>query len=103
MARRLLALGLAALLVVACGGGARQAAAPAAPASTVDGMGGFVPIGGRLRLFAQCAGAGRPTVILEAGLGGTSFDWSAVQPRLGEVTRTCAYDRAGIGSSGRRP
>ena len=37
--------------------------------------------------------------ILEAGFGGSSTDWRDVQPQLGRTTRTCAYDRAGLGSS----
>jgi pimeloyl-ACP methyl ester carboxylesterase len=44
-------------------------------------------------------GKGRPTVILDAGLGGTSRDWVLVQARLAAHTRVCAYDRAGMGYS----
>jgi hypothetical protein len=36
---------------------------------------------------------------LEAGFGGNNTSWGAVQPPLGRTTRTCAYDRAGLGSS----
>jgi pimeloyl-ACP methyl ester carboxylesterase len=46
-----------------------------------------------------CQGSGSPTVILEAGFGGTSDNWSEVQPALALRTRTCAYDRAGLGYS----
>jgi pimeloyl-ACP methyl ester carboxylesterase len=42
---------------------------------------------------------GSPTVVLEAGLGGDTYGWRDVQSRLGRVTRTCSYDRAGIGNS----
>jgi pimeloyl-ACP methyl ester carboxylesterase len=38
-------------------------------------------------------------VVLEAGFGGNGAVWQLVQPALGRTTRTCAYDRAGIGSS----
>jgi pimeloyl-ACP methyl ester carboxylesterase len=48
-------------------------------------------------------GSGTPTVVLEAGLGGSSEAWRDVQPSLGRLTRTCAYDRAGLGSSVARP
>jgi pimeloyl-ACP methyl ester carboxylesterase len=48
-------------------------------------------------------GTGRPTVVLEAGFGGDSFGWQAVQPPLGRISRTCAYDRAGLGNSVARP
>ncbi len=65
--------------------------------------GELVDVGGyRLHLF--CMGQntdGRPTVILETGLGGsaTSADWAWVQPEIAMSTRVCAYDRAGLGWS----
>lgn len=40
-------------------------------------------------------GAGSPTIVLEAGLGGDSSSWVFVQPRLATLTRVCSYDRAG--------
>ena len=54
----------------------------------------LVTIGDR-RLNLHCMGAGSPVIVLEAGLGGDSSGWVRVQPRLAEVTRVCAYDRAG--------
>jgi len=50
-------------------------------------------------LHLNCSGKGSPTVILEAALGGTSLDWSLVQPKIAEFTRVCSYDRAGYGWS----
>lgn len=58
----------------------------------------LVDIGGR-RLHVSCTGTGSPTVILEAGLGDSSTTWKAVQPAVAAVTRVCAYDRAGRGTS----
>ncbi len=55
-------------------------------------------IGGH-SLHVACLGKGRPTVILDAGLGGTSRDWGLVQARLAAHARVCAYDRAGMGHS----
>jgi len=55
-------------------------------------------IGGH-SLYLECAGSGSPTVVLEAGFGGASQDWANVAPALGLTTRTCAYDRAGLGAS----
>lgn len=47
-----------------------------------------------------CVGSGGPTVILETGFGGGTYSaWHELQPRLGKVTRTCSYDRAGYGFS----
>ena len=57
-----------------------------------------VDIGGR-RLNLVCIGQGTPTVIFDSGLGDWSFSWSLVQPQIGKLTRTCSYDRAGLGFS----
>jgi len=38
-------------------------------------------------------------VLLEAGWGNDVNHWSLVQPAVAEVTRVCAYDRAGLGWS----
>ncbi|MEM7356016.1 MAG: alpha/beta hydrolase [Acidobacteriota bacterium] len=54
---------------------------------------------GGYRLHLNCRGQGSPTVLLEAGLGRDSLDWSWVQPELARHTRTCSYDRAGAGWS----
>jgi len=40
-----------------------------------------------------------PTVILESGMGGSSLDWSLVQPELSKHTKVLSYDRAGFGWS----
>jgi len=61
-----------------------------------------VDIGG-YRLHINCTGTGSPTVILDAGLGGTSLDWSLVQPAVARFTRVCSYDRAGYGWSDTGP
>jgi pimeloyl-ACP methyl ester carboxylesterase len=71
----------------------RERSAPA----IVDG-GRLIDIGGR-RLYLTCEGSGSPTVVLEAGFGGSSNDWRDTQRELARTTRTCAYDRAGLGSS----
>ena len=82
-------------LAVGCGG--HGTAMPASPVA------GPVRIGEGRSLYVTCVGAGRPTVVLEAGFPGASDTWSDVQPRLGRTSRTCAYDRAGLGSSPPRP
>jgi pimeloyl-ACP methyl ester carboxylesterase len=60
--------------------------------------GQLVDIGG-YRLHLYCTGEGSPTVILEAGFGAWSTDWATAQPGLSQITRTCSYDRAGLGWS----
>jgi len=69
----------------------------AAPVTTGPGM--LVDIGGGRSLSLNCSGSGSPTIVLEAGFGGGMLDWVDVQPPLGRTTRTCSYDRAGLGSS----
>jgi pimeloyl-ACP methyl ester carboxylesterase len=64
--------------------------------------GRLVDVGGH-RLHYLCLGEGSPTVILDAGLSGSSLDWSLVQPQIATFTRVCAYDRAGYGWSDAGP
>ncbi len=42
-----------------------------------------------------CTGSGSPTTILDAGLGGWSISWRSIQPQIAQMTRVCAFDRAG--------
>jgi pimeloyl-ACP methyl ester carboxylesterase len=56
--------------------------------------GKLVDLGGH-RLHVHCSGAGRPTVVVETGLGDFSFDWALVQSEVAHYTRICTYDRAG--------
>ena len=74
------------------------ASAPVATAVS-DDAGKLVDVGGGRTLYLKCVGSGHPTVVLEAGFPGTSDVWRDVQPQLGHTTRTCAYDRAGLGNS----
>jgi pimeloyl-ACP methyl ester carboxylesterase len=60
--------------------------------------GRLVDVGG-YRLMLNCAGAGSPTVVLEAGFGDMSVEWTTVQPRIAKFLRVCSYDRAGYGGS----
>ncbi|HSP97274.1 MAG TPA: alpha/beta hydrolase [Candidatus Dormibacteraeota bacterium] len=66
---------------------------------------GRVALPGGRALYLECRGAGRPTVILEAGLRNRADIWrvagdddnspDAVFPKLAGFTRVCAYDRPG--------
>lgn len=87
-------LGLLLLAVVA--GAIYEALSRRAAARDFPAPGQRVDVGGRM-MHIDCRGTGRPTVILEAGLGtGGAADWALVHDRIAAVTRTCAYDRAGI-------
>jgi pimeloyl-ACP methyl ester carboxylesterase len=60
--------------------------------------GWMADIGSR-KLHVTVEGQGSPTVILEAGMGGCSLDWSLVMPELAKKSSVIAYDRAGFGWS----
>lgn len=62
------------------------------PAGRLIDMGGY-------SMHIDCRGEGSPTVVMDAGLGGSSVDWSLVQPEVAFTTRVCTYDRAGMGWS----
>src|SRR5262245_45351913 len=56
----------------------------------------------------KCMGTGTPTVVVEAALGVSveatfareqPVGWAVIAPKVAAVTRTCVYDRAGLGSS----
>ena len=63
-----------------------------------------VRVGGH-RFATRCAGeTDLPTVLLVAAEGTPmAAAWSAVQGRIGAFARVCAYDRLGVGRSGRPP
>jgi pimeloyl-ACP methyl ester carboxylesterase len=90
------------IAILALAGASYEAIAAAGDARRYPPPGQLVDIGG-YRLHIQCVGTGSPTVVLDAGLGGSSLDWSLVQPELGRTTRVCAYDRAGMGWSDPSP
>ena len=50
-------------------------------------------------MHLHCAGSGTPTVVIDAGNGCFSLEWTPLQERLASVTRVCTYDRAGYGWS----
>ena len=59
----------------------------------------LVAVEGARRLNLYCIGSGNPTVVLDAGSGNSMATWRHVQAQIGETTRVCAYDRAGLGFS----
>jgi pimeloyl-ACP methyl ester carboxylesterase len=78
------------------GAGAQTPDRPPHPAP-----GRLIDVGG-WRLHLNCVGErkpGEPIVLLEAGKGDFSVEWSLVQPGVGRFARVCSYDRAGDGWS----
>jgi len=61
-------------------------------------VGQAVDIGGRT-LNLSCSGQGAPTVILETGGNSPGYEWLPLQSKMAAFTRTCWYDRAGVGWS----
>jgi pimeloyl-ACP methyl ester carboxylesterase len=67
--------------------------------ASADIAGRFDVREGRM-LQITCTGRGEPTILLEAGGGSSSSDYPfAVRSALAAKTRTCTYDRAGLGAS----
>ncbi|MGQ0657762.1 MAG: alpha/beta fold hydrolase [Chromatiales bacterium] len=64
----------------------------------VNPPGQLVDVGG-YRLHIYCEGEGTPTVVMDAGLGGSALEWLPVHGVIKNHTRSCVYDRAGYGWS----
>lgn len=90
------ALGL--LGVLAATGAAYEQVAAAGDATAYPAPGRLVDVGG-YRLHLDCRGEGSPTIVMDAGLGKSSLDWTLIQPQLAHTTKVCTYDRAGMGWS----
>lgn len=50
-------------------------------------------------LYIHCLGSGRPTIVIDTGIGETYETWESVIEPLSRETRVCSYDRAGYGQS----
>jgi pimeloyl-ACP methyl ester carboxylesterase len=79
-------------------------------AKTNKDFSGLVDIGGGRKMYMECQGKGRPTVVFVSGLGDRTETWSktldpsgqlvfpskrAVLPAIAQTNRVCAYDRPG--------
>ena len=52
-----------------------------------------------VRQWIECAGTGPVTVVVIPGLHATHTMWNLVLPSFARTTRTCVYDRPGLGPS----
>ena len=92
-----------ALPLIAAGSGAiYQAVATRRDLAATPPPGQLIDVGNH-RLHIWCMGSGKPTVILESGLGGSAFMWAPVQRQVAQFTQVCSYDRAGFGYSDAGP
>lgn len=90
------------MLAVAGAGAAYQALSLRQERRAHPPPGRMVDVGGT-RTHLYCTGQGSPTVILESGMSDPWIVWYKVQPAISRLTRTCSYDRAGIGWSDPSP
>lgn len=65
--------------------------------------GKLVDVGGGRRMHIDCTGEGKPTVVLDSGLGDSYISWRKVQPEVARFASVCSYDRAGLGYSDPSP
>lgn len=58
---------------------------------------------GQFRMYIDCEGAGKTPIIIEPGIGDSLANWLPIRDELAKHTKTCVYDRAGMGLSGPGP
>jgi pimeloyl-ACP methyl ester carboxylesterase len=99
------------LVLTGCGGpppGAEPATTRGATGSpeasgtgTPTGAAEVIAVVSGRKVVGGCTGlnSGRPTVLLEVGMGSPKEALAVVHEHLGKVTQVCTYDRAGKGSS----
>jgi pimeloyl-ACP methyl ester carboxylesterase len=93
------AIGLVSLIILTLvGGRTYQVVSESDDLARYPGPGEMIDVDGHL-MHINCIGEGSPTLILELGVGSASFSWYDIHKQLSEITRTCAYDRAGLGYS----
>ncbi len=54
---------------------------------------------GTHKLYIHCEGDGKPTIVIDTGVGETFESWESVIELLKSETRVCVYHRAGYGKS----
>jgi pimeloyl-ACP methyl ester carboxylesterase len=83
---------IAALTVAGCGERPRvEHAAGLLPGMVVEADGH--------KVYFRCEGEGSPTVVFLSGWGEDTSSWVSVFAEASSVTRSCVYDRAGIGET----
>ena len=101
----LLVVGLLVTLLVlalsACGGAGGSEGEEAAGAE--GKLARVVEIEGERGLYVKCTGSGSPTVVMEAGDEMDNSHYINVESAVAQKTRTCLYDRAGLGRSDPAP
>lgn len=91
---RRLAIGVGVLAALLIAGAVYQQVAGALDARRFAAPGRLVDVDG-MSLHIHCIGEGSPTIVMDAGLPGSSLDWALVHEGIADITRACVYDRAG--------
>lgn len=89
---------IGAIVILLIGGSIYQQVSIIRDADNYPAPGEMIDVGGH-SLHLHCIGEGEPTLIIDAGAADWSLSWLALQEDLSERTRTCIYDRAGLGWS----
>lgn len=89
---------IALIIVVIAAGTIYESLSETSDRQAYPPSGVMVDVGG-YHLHINCMGAGSPAVIIEAGWGAWSLEWSGIQQEVAKTTRVCTYDRAGMGYS----
>jgi len=89
---------LAGLVVVPIAGWLYQTTSAASALRATPAPGQLVVVDGK-RMHIHCLGTGSPTIVLERGLTASAATNGPLHRELAETTRTCAYDRSGLGYS----
>src|SRR3954451_7244358 len=90
---RLIALVFVLLTHTGCGGGN----GPKPVSAKEQGFPGEVVEADGHKVYFDCRGTGSPTVVFLNGLDEESSNWGNLLEQSADVTRSCAYDRAGLG------
>jgi pimeloyl-ACP methyl ester carboxylesterase len=99
---RLAIAALAALPTLAIGGAGSERVAEWREARRFPAIGRRVAVGPRT-LDIYCEGSGSPTIVYESGKQIPGFFWQPILHRTASFTRSCWYDRAGMGWSDPAP
>jgi pimeloyl-ACP methyl ester carboxylesterase len=76
-----------------------QSSSDPVPSESYTHASELIPLDGKRHLNLLCIGSGAPVVLFDAGAGVDMITWRHVQGRISQLTRSCAYDRAGYGFS----
>jgi pimeloyl-ACP methyl ester carboxylesterase len=92
---RAVAIGLIAVLAVACQGADEGSTTSTTNQTSVEGS---FDVGGH-KLYLSCRGSGAPTIVYLHGMGGDRSIADAILAAFTDRVRACGYDRTNVGQS----